>query len=100
LQNVYKEIRDEGTEILSISSDTQAATKQTAQQIKASFPLLSDTKKQAIAAYNATDPLNPGIARPQYYIIDETGVIRWKFLDVRTGGRIDPAKIIEQLRKL
>lgn len=100
MQNVYKEIRAEGTEILTISSDTQAANKQTAQQLKIGFPLLSDTGKQAIAAYNATDPLNPNIARPQYYIIDETGTIRWKFLDVRLGGRLDPARIIEELKRL
>lgn len=83
-----------------ISSDNQATTKQTAQQFKEAFLFLSDVKKAAIGAYNATDPFNPNIARPQTYVIDATGVIRWKFLDVRTGGRIDPAKIIEELKKL
>lgn len=100
MQQVYPEIQAAGAEILVISSDTQAANKQTATQLQLGFPLLSDTRKEAIAAYNATDPLSRNIARPQYAIIDERGIIQWKFLDVRLGGRLDPAQILEALKKL
>ena len=85
--------------MLVISSDTQAANKRTAEQEKLGFPLLSDVKKEAIAAYNATDPFNSNIARPQFYICGEDGVIQWKFLDVRKSGRLDPAKLIAELKK-
>ena len=105
LQDVYKDIRAEGAEMLVITSDTQAANKKTARQIKSGFPLLSDKKVEAITAYNANDPFNQNIARPQFYIIDENGVIengviRWKILDVRRAGRIDPAKVVAELKKL
>ena len=68
--------------------------------MQAGFPLLSDVERQTIAAYNATDPLNRNIARPQYYIIDENGIIQWKSLDVRLAGRLEPLKIVEELKKL
>jgi peroxiredoxin Q/BCP len=100
LQTVYKDIQAENAEMLGISSDAQAANKQTVNQLKLTFPLLSDVNKEAINAYNATDPFNRNIARPQYVIIDEKGIIVWKFLDVRLNGRLDPAKIVEALRNL
>ena len=74
--------------------------KSTAEQNKLGFVTLSDTNRQAIDAYNAADPFNPRIARPQYYIIDETGVIRWKFLDNRKVDRLPANKVLEALKNL
>ena len=100
MQNSYKDIQAEGAELILISVDNQAKTRLTVQGTKAEYPVLSDTKKEAITVYNATDPLNPKIARPQTYIIDLNGVIRWKFLDVRVGQRLNPATVVNELKKL
>jgi len=86
--------------MLSISSDAQGANKQTVNQLGLTFPLLSDVNKEAINAYNATDPFNRNIARPQYVIVDEAGIVRWTFLDVRLNGRLDPMKVVEALKNL
>ena len=94
LQKSYKDIQAAGAELLFITSDQLAADFQTG------FPKLLDPETTAIAAYNATDPLNHRIARPQYYIVDGNGIIRWKFLDVRLAGRLDPAKLVEVLKGL
>ena len=100
MEKFYKPIQAEGAELLAISSDDKVTTKQTANRTGASFPVLSDVKKETIAAYNATDPFNPRIARPQTYIIDMNGTIRWKFLDIRVGHRVDSADILDELKKL
>jgi hypothetical protein len=34
------------------------------------------------------------------YIVDENGVIRWKFLDVRVGNRLKGARIVAELKGL
>ncbi len=94
MQKAYKDIHAVGAELLFITSDQLAA------DFRTDFPKLLDPETTVIAAYNATDPLNHRIARPLYYIVDENGVIRWKFLDVRLGGRLDPAKLVEALRGL
>jgi peroxiredoxin len=105
LQKNYKRIRAEGAEVIAISSDTQAETRRTIEKVERRFgaeirfPVLSDAETQTIAAYNVTDPLNHRLARPVTYIINESGTIRWKFLDVRVGNRIAPDKVIDKLKK-
>lgn len=94
MQKAYKDIHAVGAELLFITSDKIAA------DFRTDFPKLLDPETTVIATYNATDPLNHRIARPLYYIVGENGVIRWKFLDVRLGGRLDPAKLVEALRGL
>ena len=89
-----------------MSSDTQTKAKQAIKdverrlKVEIQFPVLSDVQRQTIGAYNVTDPLNARLARPVTYIIDENGTIRWKFFDIRVADRIDPVKIIDELKKL
>ncbi len=92
--------------MLSISTDNAAQAKSAIAKVKnqrnvdIAFPLLSDANLETIEAYNARDPLNRRIARPMTYIIDEAGVIRWKFLDVRNGNRLKSDRIIAELKGL
>ena len=100
MQKSYQAIRAENAELVVITTDAQAVVKDTANNNGLEFVTLSDRNTQVIGAYNATDPFNPRIARPQYYIIDETGVIKWKFLDNRKLDRLPAPKVVEALKKL
>ena len=106
LQQDYAAIQAAGAELLAISTDNAAQAKKAIADVKRrvgveiEFPLLGDRELKAIDAYNAKDPLNPRIARPMTYIIDESGVIRWKFLDVRVGNRLKGDRIVAELKSL
>ncbi len=106
LQQDYAAIQAAGAELLAISTDNAAQAKKAIEDVKRrvgveiEFPLLGDPELKAINAYNAKDPLNPRIARPMTYIIDENGVIRWKFLDVRVGNRLKGDRIVAELKSL
>ena len=106
LQQDYAAIQAAGAELLTISTDNAAQAKKAIADVKRragveiEFPLLGDPELKAINAYNAKDPLNPRIARPMTYIIDESGVIRWKFLDVRVGNRLKGDRIVAELKSL
>ena len=100
MQKSYQAIKAENAELVVITTDAQAEVKKTANENRLGFVTLSDRNKQAIDAYNAADPFNPRIARPQYYIIDETGIIRWKFLDNRKLDRLPAPKVVEALKNL
>ena len=106
LQQDYAAIQAAGAELLAISTDNAAQAKKAIGDVKRrvgveiEFPLLGDPELKAINAYNARDPLNPRIARPMTYIIDESGVIRWKFLDVRVGNRLNGDRIVAELKSL
>ena len=100
LQKVYQAIKAENAELIAITTDEPAVVKKTENQNRLGFVTLSDRNRQAIDPYNAADPFNPRIARPQYYIIDESGIIQWKFLDERKVGRLPAPKVVEALKKL
>jgi peroxiredoxin len=106
LQPNYEAIQAAGAELLAISADNPAQAKDAITKVKRQrnveieFPLLGDPELKTIDAYNARDPLNPRIARPMTYIIDESGVIRWKFLDVRVGNRLKGDRIVAELKGL
>jgi len=100
LQQNYAQIQAAGGELIVISSDGEAATKQTVQNHGLKFPVLADPKLASVEAYNVVDPFNNRIARPTTYVIAKDGTIRWKFVDVRLGGRVPPATILAELGKL
>ena len=100
LQKSYQAIKAQNAELVAITTDAQAVVKDTANKFGLRFVTLSDPNRLAINAYNAADPFNPRIARPQYYIIDEAGIIQWKFLDERKVGRLPAPKVVEALRNL
>ncbi len=106
MQPDYEAIQAAGAELLAISVDNPAQAKESIEKVKRQdnveieFPLLGDPELKTIDAYNARDPLNPRIARPTTYIIDENGVIRWKFLDVRVGNRLKGDRIVAELKGL
>ena len=90
----------QNAEVIVISTDMPAVVKRTVDRHKLAFIALSDTKKEAVDSYNAADPFNPRIALPQFYIIDETGIVRWKFVDNRKFNRLQPDSIVDELKKL
>ena len=106
MQPNYEAIQATGAELLAISADNPAQAKDAITKVKRQrnveikFPLLGDPELKTIDAYNARDPLNPRIARPMTYIIDESGVIRWKFLDVRGANRLKGDRIVAELKSL
>ncbi len=99
MQDDYEEIKAKGAELIAISSDTVKAAKQTVDKEGLKFAVLADSEKKTIADYNVVDPNNKHIARPATYIIDQDGIVAWRFLDQRLGHRIPNEEIIEQLEK-
>ncbi len=100
MQRGYEAIQAEGAEIIAISADPPPLVVTTRQRLNLTYLILSDAEKEAISAYNVVDPSNPRIARPATYIIDETGIIRWKFLDEKFDIRLTSEQIIAELKKL
>lgn len=97
MQDDYDKIKAEGAELIAISSDTVAASKDTVDREGLKFAVLSDSNKKTIADYNVVDPNNKNLARPATYILNQNGVISWSFLDERLGHRIPNEEIIDQL---
>jgi len=99
LQEGYEDIQAEGAALIAISADPLTLVDATRKTLKITYPLLVDTDKVTITAYNVIDPSDPDIARPAIYIINQEGRIASKFLDA-IGNRTGPAHILAELNEL
>ena len=75
-----------GTQVFGISTDDLETNKRFAQELKLSFPLLSDGEKKVSAQYGVLIP-DRGLASRATFVIDKRG----RFQHIEEGsGAIDP----------
>lgn len=85
--------------MIAISADPLTLVDSTRQTLEITYPLLVDTDKGTITAYNVIDPSDTDIARPATYIINQDGRVASKFLDA-FGKRIGPDRILAALKNM
>ena len=99
MQTGYEDIQAEGAALIAISADPLTVVDSTQKTLEITYPLLVDTDKVTITAYNVVNPSDTDIARPATYIINQEGRVVSKFLDTfetRTG----PNHILAELKEL
>lgn len=99
MQQNYSQIQAQDAELIAISADDEDETKRTVEGLGLTFPVLSDTEKETIIAYNVLDQTNFEIARPATYIIKSDGTITWISLDL-IGIRVPTSTIVDELGSL
>ncbi len=96
------------TEILAISVDDREKQQMMIDRvaedgIAMDFPLLSDPDHAVIDRYglfNHEDPRGREIAHPATYVIDQEGIVRWKFVEVNYRVRPTNEDILNALSAL
>jgi peroxiredoxin len=82
LQADLKRIEAAGIQVVGISYDSPAVLKRSSDQMKITFPLLSDPESKTIDAYHirneAARGKAEGVPEPGTFILDQEGVIRAK----------------------
>lgn len=98
MQAHYSDFRGRGAELYAISVDSPAKSKAFfVDQRSVQFPILSDQSKETIRDYGVLSRF--GIAIPSAFIIDKSGVIRWRFTgDTTTRANVDV--MLQQLETL
>ena len=91
LQKHYSDFRELGAELYTISVDKPAVSKAFfVGEHAVEFPVLSDQSLETIRAYGVHDRIFKKIAKPSAFVIDKSGIIRWKFIgDTTTRANID-----------
>jgi len=103
LQEKLPDLTARGVRVVAVSVDPPKVTKPHAAKQGYSFPILSDPKAEVIRRY---DLLHEGgfggsdIARPAEFLIDETGIVRWRNLTEDYKVRIRGDQVLEELDRL
>lgn len=93
-------------QILAVSIDSHEDSKKFVQKLKErfagdlDFPLLEDNNHKVIDRYGILNPDGKGWPHPATYVIDEKGVVRWKFVEVDYTKRPTNEQILQALRRI
>ena len=101
--------RRETTELLAVAIDGREELAQMIQRVADTdgrvleFPLLSDPDHAVIARYgllNQFDPESRPIPHPTTFVIDRSGVVRWKFIEINYRIRPTNEEILAALEEV
>ena len=87
---------DVNAQVLAVSVDTHEETRDVLEELGARTPIaagraiafLEDRGHRAIDRYGILNPKSRGWPHPATYVIDKTGMVRWRF--VETDYRVRP----------
>ncbi len=85
--------------MIALSADPQETARQTVRELNLTYPVLSDSRRTYIRAYDVLHP-QEGIARPSAFIIDKVGKIRWQYIGMSAGDRPAMLTILNELAAL
>ena len=106
LKGLLDEKGKKNAELIAVSVDNREllqtmADKIAADGVKPDFTFLSDPGHRVIDRYGLRNPDNPrGIPHPTTYVIDQNGIVRWKFTEVNYKIRPTNEMIVAALGKL
>jgi peroxiredoxin len=90
-------------QVIGISIDSPYAQKAFADANGLTFMLLSDYNREAVRAFDVQDPnfaggLMPGVAMRSAFVLDHSGVVRWKWVAPSQGTEPDYWAVQEAVR--
>ena len=101
MQNAVPRFEKQGVKFAAISYDSEEILKYFADRHKIEYPMLADPDSKIIQAYSVLNPeatgMQKGFARPGYFFIDSTGMIREKFFEAKYRERLTGNSIIAKL---
>jgi peroxiredoxin len=83
--------------LIAVSADPPVTAQQTARELGLTFPVLSDSYRNFIRAYDVLHPQEQ-IARPSVFVIDKEGTIKWQYIGMSAGDRPEMATILQELK--
>ncbi len=85
--------------VVAVSVDDLSNAQAMARNSGVPFPILYNPEKDVVKAYGVLNPQDNNLARPSTFIIDSSGVIRWKYLG-STYDRPSPQQVLQELANL
>jgi peroxiredoxin len=95
----HDELRAAGAKLAAISVDDQARADAMRRDLKLPFPLLCDTKREVIRAWDRVNAAEGEIAYPAAVVIDRERRVRYRALE-STTARASVAEVIAAARAI
>lgn len=99
LKTMYDRIAYQDSEVIAISNEGQEDAIKVVNDLGLSFPVISDRENKIIDDYGIYD-VDTDTAYPALFIIDKTGIVRFKKLVESIEDRVMGEDISNRLRKM
>ena len=86
--------------MLAISVDDLSNASSIVQDLDIPFPVLYDPSGNVPRSYEVFELLERNLAAPATFVIDQDGVIRWRYIAREIGDRPPVSLVLKQLREL
>lgn len=108
----YQKFKNLNTEIVAISSDSEKGAKKTAEKSQPQFPILLDTDSEVIESFGilvkkrelkdipALIHRKRNYAMPSAFVLDENGIIRYKYVGRSYTDRPSNEDLLKEIEKL
>jgi hypothetical protein len=91
----------QGVTLAAVSYDSEEILKYFADRHKIAYPMLADSDSKTIRAYGVLNEeatgMQKGFARPGYFFIDPSGIIREKFFEAKYRERLTGNSLVSKL---
>jgi peroxiredoxin len=104
IQKSLETFNQAGIRPVAISVDTPELSRKLAQEEGYTFTLLSDSKREVAKSYDlihkSGGPGGEEISRPAEFLLDSSGIVRWRMLTENYWVRARPEQILEAAKLL
>ena len=100
MRNNYDAIQELDTEVLAISTDRLSGAERAVDYLDLGFPILFDPEAKVVDSYGVYNLLDDNLATPSTFVIDKTGMVRWKYIGRNSYDRPSNQEIIARLKEL
>jgi peroxiredoxin len=96
-RDVWDRIRGAGADVVAIAVDPPERAEAVRRQLALNFPILCDTKRKVVRAWNVFEPEQfGGIAKPAVFVVDRDRRVRFASID-REAVRVPAAAVADFL---
>ncbi len=88
-----------GIRVVAISNDAPEVVRDWRRREGLTFTILSDPQMETIRRYDLLDP-NEDVARPAEFLLDRSGIVRWRNLTGDYYVRAKPEQVLEAAKGL
>ncbi len=97
--NEFDKFIEVNINIIAVSGDLQYSCKEFKDKLNVPFTLLSDSNKKVIKKYAGLFK-DKGFSNRAYFLIDKSGIIRWKHITDDPGKKLSNKELLDKIRKI
>lgn len=100
LTSHIEELNELNAQVLAVSVDDLRAASYIVESLGVPFPILYNPDADVVREYGVYNLLRDGLAAPSTFMIDQEGIIRWKYIGRGIDDRPSSRELLDQLRRV